>query len=93
MLSVATGSFLQWGVISTYITSFYRLSQPQLIFEYSQIIVPVLMVCTSITFTFGGYVTKGLGSFQILILSRIIGAICIYASTFAATFDGNLRLM
>lgn len=89
LLSFASGAPWHWGLICSYITSSYKLSQPHLTLEYASIVLPVSMVCASISFTFGGYLTSRIGVFWLVLTSQVTGAICIYCSTFAVTFDGN----
>lgn len=92
LLSISPGAPLQWGLITPYLTSFYKLTYPHLSLDYSSIVLPVMLLCVCMSFCFGGYFTRKFNSFWVLLGSQVGVATCLYTSTLANTFDGrNLR--
>lgn len=80
------GAYFQWGFINVYITSYYRLTEPELTLESNGIVFPLMQLCIAPTMKLGVVISQKIGSFPTLLIVEILIAGVVFASSYLPTF-------
>ena len=86
-IQLVVGSLYQWGIINIYVTSYYRLSDPNVNLEDNAVAFPAMYVTIGLTMRLGIYLSEVLhpilvSSVCVLVMSACM-LICSYIETMA----------
>lgn len=85
-IHLIVGAYFQWGFINVYITSYYKITEPELTLESNGIVFPLMQLCIAPTMKFGTMLANYFGSFPVLITVEILVAGVVFASSFLSNF-------
>lgn len=93
LLHIVIGSIYQWGIVNVYVTSYYSIVEGPQSLTSNAIVFPLMMLCTGFTMKLGNYISSKIGTpFMTLGLSFVLAGM-VFASSYAPTFVGNLRVI
>ena len=81
-MQLVIGSLYQWGIINIYITSYYKLEDPDLNLEDNVIAFPVMMFCIGIMMRLGIFLSDLSHPLLFMSINVILQAACIFISSY-----------
>ena len=92
-LHLIIGSYFQWGFINVYITSYYRITEPDLTLESNGVVFPLMQLCIAPTMKIGHMIGHRIGTFKFIIIVEILIALVVFCSSFIPNFISKRRLI
>ncbi len=62
------GAYFQWGFINIYVTSYYRITEPDLTLESNGIVFPLMQLSIAPTMKIGHMIASKIGAFPFLVI-------------------------
>lgn len=86
-------SLYQWGIINTYVTSYYKVSSdPEITLEDNAIVFPVMMVSIGLTMRIGLMLAKQFGTLLVLYICNVACSGCVFFASYLSNFGSNCFL-
>ena len=86
-------SLYQWGIINTYVTSYYKVSSdPEITLEDNAIVFPVMMVSIGLMMRPGLILAKKFGTLPILYICNVVCSGCVFFASYLKDFGSNCFL-
>ena len=83
-------SLYQWGIINTYVTSYYKVtSDPTITLEDNAIAFPAMMMSIGLTMRLGLFLSKKFGVLPILYICNVLCSASVFAASFMESFGGS----
>ncbi len=82
-IHLVIGSLYQWGIINIYITSYYRMSDPNITLEGNAIAFPIMMFSIGLTVKVGLMLAQRIHPLIILVCTTALQATVIFCSSYA----------
>lgn len=91
MIHLIISSLYQWGIINTYVTSYYKVtSDPNITLEGNAIVFPTMMISIGLTMRLGLFLSKKFGVLPVLYICNVACSACVFASSYMTDFSSNV---
>ena len=86
LLQLIAGSLYQWGMVSIYITSYFKMTDSSLTLEQTSVSTSLMMVALGLTISLGLFLCKKTHPLIVLLISQVLQAVTIFASSYMTNF-------
>lgn len=87
-IHLVIGSMYQWGIISIYVTSFYRLQDSSVTLEANAVAFPAMMLCLGTTMKMGIYLSEKTHPLIVMAFAIVCQSICVFSSSYLPSMTG-----
>jgi len=90
LVQLALGTIYCWGNVTTYLTSYIRITEPNILYKDTIYIFAIGLMLFAITMIFSGQLQQKIGPMKVGIIGGIFVSLGIILSSFIKTFVGFL---
>lgn len=88
LIHLVIGSLYQWGIINIYITSYYRLLDPNVTLENNAIAFPIMMICIGLTMRLGLFISEKTHPLLVMGIVVVFQSLFIFVSSYVTGIAG-----